>query len=191
MQIRDKNKNRRSFGVLALICIVLQLALAPNIGIGNGRANIAMVFAGIVSLSVGGGAGVLASFAAGVFYDLSTTGPFGLMAFLLTVMSYILGSEERNRLSDEPTESITAFAASSLVANLVYHLTMLFVGASKSFVDAVVLRTLPTFLLTLLVFAIFTHFLNLGSGNSAMKTARKAGLAGKRRGGGHYDLGKL
>lgn len=190
MQVRDKNKNRRSFGLLALICLFLQLAVAPHVGFAEGRANIAMVFTGVVSLSVGGGAGVLVSFAAGLVYDLSTTGPFGLMALLLTVMSYVLGSEERNRFADEPAESLTSFAASSLVALLMYHLTMLFMGASSSLIGALFMRTLPSYLLTLLVFAAFSYVLHLGSGNPAMKTARKAGLTSKGKG-GHYKLGKL
>jgi len=39
MQVKDSNKNKRSIGWLALACLVLQLAVAPNFGIGNGRIN--------------------------------------------------------------------------------------------------------------------------------------------------------
>ena len=44
MQVADKNRDRRGTLVLAIVCAVLQLALAPNIGIGNGRANFALIF---------------------------------------------------------------------------------------------------------------------------------------------------
>ena len=45
MQISDKNRDKRSIALLALLCALLQLALATNLGFGNGRANIAIVFA--------------------------------------------------------------------------------------------------------------------------------------------------
>ena len=53
MQVKDSNRNKRDLALLALFCLLLQVAVAPNIALGNGRANIALVFAGIVSLLVG------------------------------------------------------------------------------------------------------------------------------------------
>lgn len=196
MQVRDKNKNRRSFGTLALVCAVVQLALAPNIALGNGRANIALVFAALIALTVGGRAGVLAGFFGGLFFDFSTTGPIGLMALLLTIMSYVLRTEERNRLADEPSASFGLFAVASLVVIFFYHMAMLLVGLSDSFIDAVVFRTLPTFFLTCVAFGIFEYALTRGfsspSGGFSSRTGW-GGLSGhKRRGSGsHYSLGKL
>ena len=37
MQVNDINKNRHDSLVLALVCFVLQVALAPNIAIANGH----------------------------------------------------------------------------------------------------------------------------------------------------------
>lgn len=45
MQISDKNREARGIALTAIICAVLQLAIAPNVGLGNGRANLALVFA--------------------------------------------------------------------------------------------------------------------------------------------------
>lgn len=99
MQVKDSNKNKRSIGWLALACLVLQLAVAPNFGIGNGRINFALIFSAVVALTIGGRTGVLCGFLAGFVFDLSTTGPVGLMALLLTVSSFQMGMECRNRLS--------------------------------------------------------------------------------------------
>ncbi|MEE1044060.1 MAG: rod shape-determining protein MreD [Olegusella sp.] len=184
MQVRDTNKDRRSIGVLALVCAVVQLAIAPNIVLGAGRANIALVFAGIVALSIGGRTGVFAGFCAGLFYDMTTTGPVGLMALLLTVCSYVLGTEERNRLADDPTASLAVFAVGDLAVCLAYHVTLLLVGQTTSVVDALVARTLPSFVLTFVAFLIFTYFLTRGSGGSS-------GVPHGRRNGSHYTLGKL
>ena len=62
MQISDKNREARGIALTALICAVLQLAIAPNVGLGNGRANLALVFAATVALTTGGGRAVLCGF---------------------------------------------------------------------------------------------------------------------------------
>lgn len=171
--------------MLALVCAFVQLAIAPNIGVGAGRANIALVFAGLVALSIGGRTGVLAGFCAGLFYDLTTTGPVGLMALLLTVCAYLLGTEEHNRLADDPTGSVTTFAIADLCVCLVYHITMLLVGQTDSIVEALLSRTLPSFVLTLVAFLLFWFFTyrGTGTGPSTLHTGK--------HGGGRYTLGKL
>jgi len=61
MQISDKNREARGIALTAIICAVLQLAIAPNVGLGNGRANLALVFAATVALTSGGGRAVVSS----------------------------------------------------------------------------------------------------------------------------------
>lgn len=184
MQVRDTNKSRRSIGVLAVICAVVQLALAPNIGIAAGRANVALVFVGLVALSIGGRTGVLAGFFGGLFFDLCTTGPMGLMTLLLTITSYVLGMEERNRLADELTGSLALFAGTDVIVSLIYGLAMLLVGQASSVGDVLASSVLPSALLTLICFVIFEYFLVGGFSGAGIG-------GGGRRGGGHYKLSGL
>ena len=93
MRVADKNRDRRDTLTLALVCMVCQLALAPNIGIGNGRANFALVFTACVAFNAGGRRGVLAGFFAGLVFDLSTTGPVGLMAGCCAPISWARRAE--------------------------------------------------------------------------------------------------
>ena len=154
--------------MLAIICGVCQLALAPNIGLGNGRANFALIFSACVALQAGGTRG----FFAGLFFDLSTTGPVGLMAFCLTVSSFVLGLQERNRMSGDLMVTLALFGGASLGVSLVYHLAMLLVGQADSILDVLVFRTLPTTLLTIVFFVPFAYYFsrmhvsgtNLGGG---------------------------
>lgn len=178
MQVADKNRDARSTVLLAVLCAVLQLALAPNVGIGNGRANFALIFAACVALSQGGRRGVVAGFLAGLFFDLCTTGPVGLMAFCLTVSSYLLGTECRNRMAGDLASSVALFSASALGVSLVYHLAMLLVGQADSLIDVIVFRTLPTTLLTVVFFLPFAYYFSRvrASGSS---------LGGGR--GGHFS----
>ena len=185
MQVKDSNKNRRDFGVLAIVCLVLQIAIAPNIAIGNGRANFGCVFAGIVSLLVGGQLSVLCGFLAGFFFDLSTTGPIGLMTFLLTIGSYLLGIEARNRLADDFRGSITTFAVFASAISVAYHVAMLLVGDATSLIDVVFLRSVPTIVLTVLAFAPFAYVIAHATGSSLTL----GGKSSKSRGhGSRYNL---
>jgi rod shape-determining protein MreD len=157
MQVNDSNRNRRHILLLALLCLVLQIAISPNVGIGDGRANFALVFAAYVALTIGGRTGVLCGFLSGLVYDLSTTGPIGLMALLLTVASFVLGMEDRNRLGEDPSGSVVIFLITCAATLAAYHLAMLLVGQSSSFVDVMVLRWAPTLLLTVIAFLPFAY----------------------------------
>lgn len=181
MQVNDQSRNRRSMLWLGILCLVLQLALAPSIGVGNGRINFALVYAAIFSLAVGGRDGVLCGFVAGIVFDLSTTGPIGLMALLLTGMAYVLGLEERNRFADGFPAVMATFGVASLAVIFLYHLCMLVSGQAADLIDVIVMRTLPTFALTFVAFMPFAWFLC----RSAEGTA---GGLGRRRRGGHFEL---
>ena len=163
MQISDKNREARGIALTAIICAVLQLAIAPNVGLGNGRAHL--------------GRAVVCGFFAGLFYDLSTTGPIGLMALLLSVCGFALGGEGRNRLSGEFASGILLFVVADLVVNVGYGLGLMLAGQGGGFVDAVFLRALPGALLSLVCFLPFAYF------ESRIRTS------GPSLGGGHFKRG--
>ena len=186
MQIKDTNKNRRDFTGLALICLVLQVAVAPNIALGNGRANMALVFAGLMSLMVGGRMAVVSGFLAGFVFDLSTTGPIGLMSFLLTLGSYVLGIEARNRLADDFRGSMMTFGVFAAIVCLLYHVAMFLVGEASSVLDVIFLRTLPTLVLTLIAFAPFASIISHATGSALTLGGRPSKSA--RSHGSRYEL---
>ena len=80
MQVNNTHKHRRDSAALAGVCLVLQIAVAPYLAVGNGHINFALIFCAVVALTVGGSWGVLCGFFSGLVFDLSTTGPIGLMA---------------------------------------------------------------------------------------------------------------
>ncbi len=150
MQIKDTNRYRHDGMILGIICLVLQLAVAPYIAIANGHANFAFIFATIFALTVGGPTGVGMGFLAGLLYDLGATSPVGLMAFLLTLSSYLLGIESRNKLNDDPTGALVNGAIACFAVCFLYGMTMLMVGDASSFLDVFLTRSLPSFFLTAL-----------------------------------------
>ena len=160
MQIQDKNRQRKTVIILAIICGILQLSLAHVMTIGNGHPNFAFVFALCMALMRGGSVGVLSGFAAGLFFDLTTTGPFGLMALLFTVACFILGQNVRNNLAENPRVSLAQGALACLAVNLVYSIAMLFTGDATSIIDVVFICALPSAILTFLVFIPFALILS-------------------------------
>lgn len=184
MQVKDANKHRRATALLAVGCLLLQIALAPNLALGNGRANFALVFVGVYALSVGGRSGVVAGFLAGLVYDLLTTGPFGLMSCIGTLFAYGLGREARNRFADGFVASLSTFGIGLFAAMAAYNLTMLLVGESADFFDILFLRSLPSYALTFVCFLPFAH-------HQVRMASQGHGLGSGSKGGkhaGHYDV---
>lgn len=189
MKFKDSTRYRSDLISLALICLVIQVAVAPYIGLGNGRINMALVFAGIVSLLVGGRTGVLYGFCAGFLFDLSTSGPIGLMSFLLTIASFVVGSEVRNRIGDNFVGSLRIFFWMDVIVSLLYHVSMFLVGEATSIANVLFLRTLPTTVLTLLVFAPFAYLFSRSTGN-ALNLGGKPSKSSKSHG-SRYDFGSF
>lgn len=181
MQVTDRNREVRITAVLAVTCLVLQLALAPNLGIGNGRANFALVYVGCVALFPHTKHPALAGFLAGLVFDLCTTGPIGLMAFCLTLAGFALGLEGPARAAGDLGSSMMRFSVVAVGVSLVYHLAMLLTGATPSLVDALFLRALPTVALTVLAFLPFAYCLSrMRSAGSGLGLGRRGShLSGK------------
>ena len=187
MQVKDANKKRRDTLVLAGVCLLLHLAIAPQVRLGSGCVNFALVFVGVMALSEGGKSAVVAGFLGGLLYDLTSTTPVGLMALLLTIFAYVLGIEERNRFGDGIVSSLTSFGVGSLCVLLAYNFSMFLLGETNSFADLVLLRTVPSFALTFLAFLPFAYLQSRGAG----KPRGVGGGSSSAHRGSHYDVSNL
>jgi rod shape-determining protein MreD len=182
MQVNDRNRDRRSIGVLAVISLLCQLGIAPAIALGNGHPDFAFVFVAVVAFTIGGETGVLAAFFAGLVFDLSSTGPIGLMALLFPIAAYALGIEVRDRIAEEPVMTIIPFVIAAFCVAVCYNIAMLLYGVTDSFFDALVFRALPTTFLTFIAYLPFLFILGRAHGG-----IRVGGSSGKHR--SRYTLG--
>lgn len=183
MQVKDPNRNRKHILVIAVICAVLHLALAPHIHILNGSVNFCLIGAAVLALSIGGSQTVITGFAFGLMYDLTTTGPVGLMAFELCIASYVMGIEQRNRLAEERAAAIEMFAIVCVVVELFYGVAMLMVGDSQSVLAVLGLKVLPSVVLDLVAYAILALLLR---SNHTKATPTFGSL--KTKGGSHFGI---
>lgn len=180
MLVADKNRMVRTIVVLAIVCFFLQIALAPNIALGNGHANFAVIFVMCSTTFLSPGSSAVAGFVSGLLFDLSSTAPIGLMAFCLSVAGYALSFEGRERVPGEFGVLLIRGGIASLGVSLVYHLAMLLVGQGGSLFDVIFLRTLPTALLTFLFLLPFLFFF------SRMRSSGPS-LGSGMGGGGHLS----
>ena len=86
MDLHEQGMSSRTFVIAAIVCVLLQAGLAPQISIAGGRVNFMVI---LVCLSVFSGdptRAVVCGFCSGLFYDLSAAVPVGIMSLLLTVV---------------------------------------------------------------------------------------------------------
>ena len=138
----------------AIIAVVLQIALAPNIALFGVVPNFIMAYVLIVSIVCPDQSGPVFAFVLGLLFDLLGTGPVGAMAFLLTGVSF---------LAKRIFMLLLLAAISTLVIELLYAAFMMAFGAGVSVLDAFVFRALPgtvyNFLAALIFYPIVVRFL--------------------------------
>lgn len=183
MLVNDPTKTRRQIIVMAVVLGILQIAIVPNIGLGLGRANLCLVFVGCMCLGGDAQKAPILGFCAGLFYDLSTSGPIGLMALLLTLVGWLFSLISQTKVSDDLGPSIALFAPVAGIVNLIYAFALLFCNQLDGFVAAVFFHALPAFILDVLCFVIVGFLMGRSAGSSS-----GAGFGGARHGRGGYSM---
>lgn len=175
MIVNDSNRRRRTTLVLFAVCAVLQVAIAPNIAIASGHADLMLVFAACIALGVGGTYGMIAAFLGGLFAGLVGSGPVGASAFLFTLMAFFLGMEDRNRLSEDTPSALKLFCIAAPAVELAGQLALVLAGQGGSFVEVVLLRWLPSSIMDCIVFLPFLFFLSRAGSSPAQLGKKKTG----------------
>ena len=147
----------------AIIAVVLQIALAPNIALFGVVPNFIMAYVLIVSIVCPDQSGPVFAFVLGLLFDLLGTGPVGAMAFLLTGVSFLAKRIFMLVNNDTLFMPLLLAAISTLVIELLYAAFMMAFGAGVSALDAFVFRALPgtvyNFLAALIFSPIVVRFL--------------------------------
>lgn len=165
MQLRDSSYSATHYRVLAVVAVILQVALAPQISIAGGTVNFMLVLAIVLSLTFDPHSAVFIGFFSGLFFDLTSSAPIGLMSLLLTVASFAVSSAAHGGLGGLTRESIRFAALALLAVNLVYGLCLFFMGVQTDFLWALFGHGISSTVLDILVALVFMLF--SGSGSSA------------------------
>lgn len=190
MEVHDKYSARRTVGILAVVCVVLQMALSTQISIGGGTVNFMLILTGTVALLSGSRAGCVAGFLAGTLYDFTMPVPAGLMMLILSVTGFILGSGERNRLAEQLDVSLKLFAIACCAVNLVYAIALLLIGTQSDILTAIFGHGVASILLDVIFALPFFYVLaraDLGQGFARRPNSLRTANA-KRGGAKRYRM---
>ncbi len=155
MELRDPARGRQSVIIFAIVALVLQVALGPQISIFGGRVNFLLAFAGAQALSGDTNRSAYVGFFCGLFYDLTAPVPIGLMALIMTVSTFLLSSIVGMAGSGLTGRSVQYLAIYGLSVSLVYGLILFLMGVEGDFVAALFGRGLLTAVLSVAVSLVF------------------------------------
>ena len=86
-ELKNSGPSRGRLSGIVVACILLHLALAPQIHLFGGAFNFMLVLTVSLAISLDSRTMVYVGFFSGLLYDLTTTGPVGLMSLLLALVA--------------------------------------------------------------------------------------------------------
>ena len=143
-----------SFLVLGLI---LQQTLVQIISIGSIKPDLVMVVLVAVSMRYGSGVGLFSGLTIGLIQDVYAIEVLGANALAKCLVGYCTGLLDEKVIKVMPASKVLFLAVAFLFHDLVYSLAAGFHG--EAFWQALVMRTLPSGIYTLLVGALVFYFL--------------------------------
>lgn len=156
------------------ICVVLQLALAPNIAIAGAKPNFLLVAVVCAGVLAGSRTGVIVGFSAGLLYDLIAQGPFGTMIITLALVGFVVGYFARGLMLESMGMTIVVFVVSTLFAEFVDAVLLTIAGVNSSFLTALYMNVLPSALydtvFAIICFLIMRHFMAPASARMTSNT---------------------
>ncbi len=151
MAYHDAPQTTRSLAILAIICCVLQVALAPQISVFGGRINFMLILAGVAALSEEPQTAVITAFFAGLFYDLTASVPVGLMSLLLSAGAFVLAHASGSAGGGLTPLSIQFFSIFALAVSLANGVALMILGVEGSIVAALLSHGLTSAIITAIV----------------------------------------
>ncbi len=179
MELREQSSSSRSFAIAAVVCVLLQTGLAPQIDIAGGRINFMIILVCLEAFSGDPTKTVVCGFLSGLFYDLSAAVPVGVMSLLLTTGSFALvhgGALQSGATATSRGCTIGLFA---LIVNVVYSVILLFMGLETSILVAIFGHALASSVMTGVVAIPFVALGAASQGSSGF-SARGSHAGGMR-----------
>lgn len=158
MQIRETGRSTSSIAIMCVVAAVCQVALSPQISILGGSINFMLVLSCVLSLSSDAPSAVYIGFFSGLFFDLTSAAPIGLMSLLLTVSSFLLAGSSRGALGGLTPDSLRLVVGTMFVVNLVYGLCLFFMGVQSDLLWALLGHGISSTVLDAIVSALFLMF---------------------------------
>jgi rod shape-determining protein MreD len=167
---------RRAVPAIAalLVATLLQVGLAPYMSIGGVTPNFLLLVVVTLALTSGPTQGAVVGFAAGLLFDMVSTGPLGPMALVLAATGYFAGLLHEQMFAEGWLLPITVLAIAALSAEVAYGLLLTLLGEGGPFWESFFTKMLPAAVyntvLALLIYPWLARFLRH---ERPMKTFRR------------------
>lgn len=183
LELNNSGRTRSAFIITVLICAALQVALAPHISIMGGRLNFMLVLTASLAISGDSRTMVYIGFFSGLFYDLTTTSPIGLMSLLLALLGYGVALMSRGLSSGLGMQTLRVVVASIVLVNVVYGVALFLLGVQSNLLISVGVHGLASSIMDLVA---CVPLLILGGNNGGGRGYSGRGRRGLSYGGSRY-----
>ena len=160
----------------AVVAVLLQVVVAPNIALFGAMPNFVVAYALLVAIVRPATAGPVMPFVLGLVFDLVSGGPVGAMAFLLVLMTFLAARAFAVLDNDTLFMPVTIFVVATFAAEMLYGALLIGLGLSASPVDAFLYRALPCTLydcvVGLVLYPIIARLLASGAQDRGPRTPR-------------------
>ncbi|ACV22442.1 rod shape-determining protein MreD [Slackia heliotrinireducens] len=127
----------------ALISIVLQIVVSPNISIFGAQPNIIMVYVVVVSMLRSDNRSVWLAFIMGLAYDLFCNGHLGLTAALLLIASFVSSKAFEAFNNDTLLIPMVVSILTAMFVEIVMAMAYTALSSDVSLLDALIQRSVP------------------------------------------------
>lgn len=133
------------YAITFVVCIFLQIAVAPAIAIAGCEPNFLLIPVLLVALRSGMGAGGVSGFLLGLFYDLMNNGTVGCMALVFTIAALIAGLVGASVETSSPLSACLVVLVSAVFVELAYGIAVALTNAEAAGVaSTLVTNSLPS-----------------------------------------------
>ena len=155
----------------AVVALLLQIVVAPNIALFSAQPNFLLAYVLVVAIARPLDAGSVLPFALGL-----VCGPVGGYAFLFVIVSFIASRAFSVLDNDTLFMPVTIFVVATFAAEMLYGALLIGLGLSASPVDAFLYRALPCTLydcvVGLVLYPIIARLLASGAQDRGPRTPR-------------------
>ncbi|MCB6313492.1 MULTISPECIES: rod shape-determining protein MreD [Gordonibacter] len=127
----------------AVVAVLLQVVVAPNIALFGAMPNFVVAYALLVAIVRPMAAGPVMPFVLGLVFDLVSGGPVGAMAFLLVLMTFLAARAFAVLDNDTLFMPLVIFVAATVLVEALYAAFLLALGFDASALDVFLYRALP------------------------------------------------
>ncbi|MDR2196752.1 MAG: rod shape-determining protein MreD [Coriobacteriales bacterium] len=129
--------------VCAVVAVMLQIILAPNIAIRGVVPNLILVVVVLVAMRSEVLPATVAGFLLGLVFDLVTAGPVGGMSLIMALLAYSASSLKKDLFEGNWVAQVLMLLVAAFAGELLHNALYSIIGYDRDFFASLLLRALP------------------------------------------------